>query len=178
MSSQPEDAAYGAYQRGLYLAAYKEASARAAAGPDAAAETLLGEIYAQAPACRAARQSGGVVSKGHRPRSEQAAFSLAMMNLMGDGIPRDLKKAAQLLGSCREEGQRLGSLQSWPALSPGEAMPQDFTLAAKWFRQAADAQVADAQYAHSVLLRQGNGVPADKDAAPEDAWPPPPRRTM
>ncbi|HZY68261.1 MAG TPA: sel1 repeat family protein, partial [Devosia sp.] len=42
------DLAYGAYQRGLFLTAFNEATKRIEADPkDAAAMTLLGELYNQ-----------------------------------------------------------------------------------------------------------------------------------
>ncbi len=47
-SGQPPDLAYGAYQRGQYVTAFREATKRIEANPkDAAAMTLLGELYNQ-----------------------------------------------------------------------------------------------------------------------------------
>ncbi len=47
-SGQPADLAYGAYQRGQYVTAFREATKRIEANPkDAAAMTLLGELYNQ-----------------------------------------------------------------------------------------------------------------------------------
>src|SRR3954454_4829128 len=47
-AAREPDLAYGAYQRGLYLTALREATARLARDPeDAAAMTLLGELHNQ-----------------------------------------------------------------------------------------------------------------------------------
>ena len=47
-NGQPPDLAYGAYQRGQYVTAFREATKRIEANPkDAAAMTLLGELYNQ-----------------------------------------------------------------------------------------------------------------------------------
>lgn len=48
------DAAFGAFQRGLYITALRLATPRAEAG-DAAAQTLIAEIHARGSACRAMR---------------------------------------------------------------------------------------------------------------------------
>src|SRR5687767_10445372 len=45
-SSQDGDLAYGAFQRGLYLTAFKEATRRVEEMGDPKAMTLLGELYA------------------------------------------------------------------------------------------------------------------------------------
>ena len=46
LAAPQPDLAYGAYQRGLYVTAFREASERVARNPDdAAAMTLLGELY-------------------------------------------------------------------------------------------------------------------------------------
>ena len=64
------DLAYGAYQRGLYLTAVREATARLDRDPDdAAAMTLLGEIHNQGLGIAAgSAEGGGVVSACGGPR--------------------------------------------------------------------------------------------------------------
>ena len=86
------DTAYGAFQRGLYLTAFNEATKRAQQN-DPAAMTLLGEIYAQGLGVgrddlKAAQWYKIAAAKGNR----DAFFALAMFNFQGRAGHATLQK--------------------------------------------------------------------------------------
>ena len=99
------DAAFGAYQRGLYLTAFREATQRIAADPnDTAAMTLLGELYAVG---LGVAQDWSRAAEWYRLASArgdpQAAFALGMMMLDGkEGIKADPAQARRLLETASE----------------------------------------------------------------------------
>ena len=47
----------------------------------------------------------------------------------------------------------------------GQGVAQDRTIAAQWYRKAAEKGVGDAQYRLGALYELGEGVPADKEYA-------------
>jgi len=92
----PADMAFGAYQRGNFLYALMEAERRLDANPkDAAAMTLIGEIY----------RDGAAVSRDEREASRwyrlasnlgdpQAAYELGVLQLQGaNGVTKDTAAA-------------------------------------------------------------------------------------
>jgi TPR repeat protein len=99
-SPPPEpDLAYGAFQRGLYLTAFHEATKRAAENNDPKAMTLLGELYADGLGVpnddnKAVDWYKLAIERGDR----EAMFSLAMFRMSGRGGPADRSEAARLLG--------------------------------------------------------------------------------
>src|SRR6201986_2457193 len=88
----PADMAFGAYQRGNFLFAFLEAERRLDANPkDAAAMTLIGEIYRDGAAVARSDQEA---SRWFRLASNlgdpQAAYELGAMLVQGDtGVAKD-----------------------------------------------------------------------------------------
>ena len=159
------DLAFGAYQRGFYITAFREAMKRVTANPrDAAAMTLIGEIYREG---FAVKQDTGEASHWYRLASglgdREAAFQLAVMLLTGaPGVNKDRVAAKAQLELAAAKGQadalyNLGvmAIEGDPPTKP------DFAKAADYFRRAADAGNDDGAYSYGVLLRQGRGVPLD-----------------
>ena len=102
------DIAYGAYQRGLYITAFNEATKRAQQN-DAAAMVLLGEMYAQGLGvgrddAKAAQWYKAAAEKGNR----DALFALAMFSFQG-------REAAQAIKQRRRDFSKL---------PPSSAMPE------------------------------------------------------
>src|SRR4029077_7521460 len=98
------DVAYGAFQRGHYLTALNEATRRAQQN-DAAAMTLLGEIYAQGLGVgrddsKASQWYKLAAAHGDR----DAMFALAMFDLEGRAGRRDHDGAARLLAEAAKLG--------------------------------------------------------------------------
>jgi TPR repeat protein len=161
----PPDIAFGAYQRGLFRTAFKEAMKRIAANPkDAAAMTLIGEIYRDG---LAVRQNVAEATRWYRLASalgsKEAAFQLGVILLDGaTDIPKDMAAAkaqfekAAALGHA-EALYNLGVL----AIEGDPARPPDFAEAADDFKRSALAGDDNGAYSYGVLLRQGKGVPLD-----------------
>ena len=162
----PPDAAFGDYQRGYFLTALREALRRVADNPkDAAAATLIGEIYNDGYAVRrdeaeAARWFRIASGLGDR----EAAFALGMLLLNGaTGVPEDRAGAKAQFEIAAAKGQA-GALYNLGVMALGDKAANgfpDFKTAAADFRRAAEAGYGDGAYSYGVLLREGKGAPLD-----------------
>jgi TPR repeat protein len=165
LSGPPPDLAFGAYQRGYFSTALKEAMKRVAANPkDGPALTLIGEIYRDGICVKqdyaeAARWYRLAADAGDR----QARFALGLMLVTGqEGVPKDRAKAAALFEQAAAQGHA-GALYNLGILAiegDGKSGP-DFARAAGLFRRSAEAGDDDGAYSYGVLLRDGRGVPLD-----------------
>lgn len=165
-SGPAPDAAYAAYQRGLFLTALKEATARIEKNPqDAAAMTLMGELHKQ----------GLGVRQDHRKAADwyrlaagrgglDATFALAMMTLEGRGVPRDEARARELLEDAAMRRHPAASFNLALILLGGDD-EEDHRRGAALMRVAADAEIAEAQHALGVLFARGRGLPRDAGEA-------------
>ena len=159
------DVAFGAYQRGLFATALREATRRVTAnGADATAMTLIGEIYRDGVSVKrdyaeAARWYRLASNLGNRA----AQFQLGMMLLQGaEGVNADRTAAQALLEKAAAQGHS-GALYNLATIAierEGDAKP-DFAKAADLFHRAAQAGDDNAAYSYGVLLREGRGVPLD-----------------
>ena len=161
----PGDVAFGAYQRGYFITALREAEKRVVADAhDAAAMTLLGEIHRDG---LAVKQDLAEAARWYRIASNlgdpQAAFQLGVLLLDGGpGLPKDKalakaqfeKAAAKGLGAA---AYNLGVL----AIEGDETEKPDFEKAAAYFKQAAEQGDQNGAYSYAILLRQGKGVALD-----------------
>jgi uncharacterized protein len=167
-AAQP-DLAYGAYQRGHYIAALREATARLERNPeDAAAMTLLGELYNQGlgvasdPAkamdwYRLAAQRG----------DPHALLSMALMALDGRGTPKDPAQGKTWLEQAAAKGEPRASY-NLALLFLSTGAHGDLLRAVELLRRSADAEIGDAQHALGVLYLKGRGV--SRDAAEAARW--------
>jgi len=154
------DLAYGAYERGFFVTAFNEASARAKQN-DPAAMTLLGELYAQGLAVpkddakavewyRAAAKAGDA----------SAMFSLAMFAFQGrGGIARS--EAVRLLEQAAQKGHTVASYDLALLYMQGQDVEPDFKRAASLLQAASDKGNPEAQYALAGMYKEGRGVPKD-----------------
>jgi TPR repeat protein len=166
----PPDIAFGAFQRGYFLTALREATKRVADNPkDAAAMTLLGEIYRDG---LVVRQDLGEAARWYRLASglgdKNAQFQLGVM-LLEDGEPKD-KAAARALFEKAAAQNHAGALYNLGvlAIQGDETTKSDFAKAADYFKRAADAGDDNGAYSYGVLVRDGKGVPLDTTLAA--AW--------
>ena len=98
------DVAFGAYQRGYYLAAFKEATRRAGEG-DPVAMTLLGDLYSNGyGVAKDEKKALAWFSLAADRGDKQAIFALAMARFAGRGGAQDMAEAAALL----EKAAKLG----------------------------------------------------------------------
>ena len=160
------DLAYGAYQRGLYLTAFREAAARLDRDPDdAAAMTLLGELYNQGLAVRQDPAQAAQWYKLAANRGDAHAMaSLALMATDGRGITKDLVQARDWLekAAAKDEATACYNLALLLINSGSEA---EIARAAQLLKVAASAEIGDAQHDLGVLYARGLGVPQDSEKA-------------
>ncbi len=156
-----EDIAFGAYQRGYYITAFREAVKRLDKNKaDAAAMTLIAELYRDGLGVKkdpveAARWYKLAADRG----DPQAQFQLAAAALRGEGLPENKALAKSLLEKAAAQGHA-GALYNLGIMAI-DAEIQDFRTAANYFRKAAEGGNMDGAYSLAVLYREGRGVPRD-----------------
>ena len=161
----PPDLAFGAYQRGNFLYALLEAERRLDANPkDAAAMTLIGEIYRDGAAVT---RDDREASRWYRLASDlgdpQAAYELGVLLLEGaNGVAKDAAAAKTQFerAAAKNHPGALYNLGSHG--SPGRGRKtSDYAKAAQYFLRAANAGDDNAAYSYGVMLREGKGAPQD-----------------
>jgi TPR repeat protein len=106
-ASNDIDPAFGAFQRGYFLTAFREASKRAGEANDLKSMTLLGELYAAGLGVQANDQKAAEWYRLAADRGDpDAMFALAMFNFGGRGGLRDRNAAAD---NQRERNNSRGS---------------------------------------------------------------------
>ena len=133
------DIAYGAYQRGLYITAFREATARIEKDPgDAPAMTLLGELYNQGLGIGADPVKAGEWYRLAAARGDAHALStLGLMALDGRGMKRDPAQARTWLEQAAARGEATASFNLALLLLPSGS-PADLTRAIELLRRAAE----------------------------------------
>ena len=167
-SDKPVDTAFGAYQRGQYTTAFREATKRIAADPkDAAAMTLLGELYNQGLGIK---QDPVKAAEWYRLAAAQgdvhAMASLGLMSIDGRGGAKDMKTGRQWLEKAAETGDTTAAY-NLALILLGTGTEPDQARAATLFRKAAEGEIGAAQHDLGVLYLQGRGVQKDPTQAAE-----------
>ena len=148
----PADAAYGAFQRGLFITARNLALPRAEAG-DAAAQTLLAEIYARGLGVAANRaEAEKWYARAARQGVPEAQLQYALTLLARDS---DSSDARSLMSAAADAGHGQAMFNHAQLLlsdRPGGAGQRD---AFPYFERAARAGIADAQYALAQYYLRG-----------------------
>lgn len=159
------DLAFGAYQRGYYLEAMREAQKRLADNPrDGAALALIGELYRNG---LGVNRSPEEALRWYRRATEagdmQGAFALALAYLRGDGVKADPEAARHLLQQVAQKNHA-GALYELGMLDL-EGELQNPARAADYFARAAGLGHAEANYALALLYKAGRGITADRTKA-------------
>ncbi|MBL8583696.1 MAG: sel1 repeat family protein, partial [Rhizobiaceae bacterium] len=157
------DAAYGAYQRGLYKTAYNLALPRAKSG-DPAAQTLVAEILSRG--LGVARQEGEA-AKWYAAAAEQgvpeAQFQYALMLIDGNHAAKDPKGAFALMQAAAEAGNTLAQFNLAQMMMARETGAASIATAVSYYQRAAEAGLGDAQYAMAQIYINGvGGRPKDE----------------
>jgi TPR repeat protein len=160
----PADAAYGAFQRGLYMTALNLAMPRAEAG-DSAAQTLVAEILSRG---LGVARDEAKAAKWYQLAAEQgvpeAQFQYALLLLDGRFVKKDPQGAYALMQSAAEAGNRLAQFNFAQLLVDRERGQAGMAKAVSYYKRAADAGLADAQYAMSQVYANGAGGNKRDDA--------------
>ncbi len=152
------DLAFGAFQRGYFLTAFREAMKRIEAdNRDSAAMALIGELYRDGLGVRA---DPGEAARWYKLAADRGdvggAFALALAYLRARGVAEDRATARVLLEKIAPQ-PHIGALYNL-GLMAAEDSPPDFRRAADYFRKATDLGAADAAYALALLYKEGRGV--------------------
>ena len=157
--SAPADYAFGAFQRGYYLTAFELALPRAEQN-DAAAQTLIAEIYAEGLGVpQSMERAAGWYELAARNGDRLAAFKLGLLYQEGVGVTRDRQRAAELFATAAEAGYVPAKYNMALLHVEGIYAEPSLTTAAALMREAADAELPEAQYDYGSMLIEGAGVP-------------------
>lgn len=156
------DLAYGAYQRGHYLAAFREATLRLEKNrDDAPAMTLLGELYNQGLGVPMSPEKAAEWYRLAAGRGDAHALAaLGLMALDGRGMRKDAAQGRAWLEQAAAKNHPVASYNLALLLLTSDT-DADLSRAAGLLRKAADAEIPDAQHALGVLYLQGRGVGRD-----------------
>lgn len=153
----PTDAAFGAFQRGLYITALDLALPRAEKG-DAAALTLAAEIYARGLGVRRdEKKAAEFYEKAAAQGVAAAEFQYALYLMDGKVVPKDEKRAVELMKAAADADNRLAAFNYAQMIVGKDASEEGLEKAYSYYEKAADAGLADAQYAMSQAFANGIG---------------------
>ncbi|QDC03232.1 sel1 repeat family protein [Mesorhizobium sp. 8] len=157
------DAAYGAFQRGLYKTAYNLALVRAKNG-DPAAQTLVAEILSRGlgvplNAAEAAKWYQRAAERG----VPEAQFQYALMLIDGTYVKKDRKEAHALMQAAAEAGNTLAQFNFAQLLVEEDSGDAGLARAAPYYERAAEAGLPDAQYAMAQFYANGVGGKKEDD---------------
>ncbi|CAG1009468.1 Secretory immunoglobulin A-binding protein EsiB [Rhizobiaceae bacterium] len=160
------DAAYGAYQRGLYRTAFNLALERAKTG-DVPAQTLAAEILSRGLGVpRDEREAAKWYERAAEGGDPEAQFQYALLLLDGRFVKKDKRQAYALMEAAAEAGNVLAQFnfaQLSVDLHPG---PNGMERAISYYERAAKAGLPDAQYAMARINAEGlGGRPRDDTEA-------------
>jgi len=152
------DEAYGAYQRGYYLTAYRLALPRAERG-DGAAQTLVAELLANGLGIRQdLREATKWYEKAANKGVPDAQLQYALLLVDGQLVKPDREKAFDLMRKAADAGKPLAQFNLAQMLVDSGK----FAEAVGWYEKAANAKLADAQYAMAQVYAEGvGGKPQD-----------------
>jgi uncharacterized protein len=158
----PPDVAFGAYQRGLFVTALKEASERLKKNPqDSAAMTLLGVLSdTGSGVVQDKTKATGWYQLAHERGDVNATFAFAMALIKGEGIAHDRAKGQELLRQAVDQGHPYASYNLALILIQSP-QSEEQTRAAVLMRRAALHEIPEAQYALAQILKDGKGVPVN-----------------
>jgi TPR repeat protein len=156
------DVAYGAYQRGLYATAFREAMARIGRDPDdAPAMTLVGELHNQGLGLRQDPEKAAEWYRLAAKRGDAHALaSLGLMAMDGRGMDKNLEQGKAWLEEASARGEPAASY-NLALLLLSRSAPDDLARVIELLRQSAEAEIGDAQHALGVLYLSGRGVSRD-----------------
>ena len=162
----PPDVAFGAYQRGEYAVAMREAKKRAADNPkDTAALALIGRLYAEGAGVARdhSRRWTGFVA---RPRRRRARGLSRWRRAVSDAPgPKEREAAKGWLEKAAAQNHAAAINLLGEMALDNNGVFADFERAADYFRRAAELGDTDAKYALGELYKHGKGVAKDDGEA-------------
>ncbi|MCF6321163.1 MAG: sel1 repeat family protein [Rhizobiaceae bacterium] len=157
-SNKKPDLAYGAFQRGYYLTAFKYALPLAKLG-DPAAQTLIGELYDKGLGIKLDKKEATLWYKfAAQNGSREAQFSYALKLLEGKYVTQDKKAARELLKSSADAGHSVAQFNYAQIIVDERPTSRGFEIALGYYEKAANSGVADAYFAMAQIYARGIGA--------------------
>ena len=149
------DRAFGAFQRGMYLTAFELALPQAQKG-DAAAQTLIGELYEKGLGIsrdtkEAAIWYGIAAKSGNR----EARFAYGVKLMKGEDVEKDVKRGLELMKQAAEAGHPVALFNYASHLVSERPTSATYRKALPFFEKAAEYRLADAYYALAKIYSDG-----------------------
>lgn len=156
-----QNAAYMAYELGLYGEALKLATEEAKKN-EPSAYTLLGVLYlrglgVQQDAAAAAQHYAKAAELG----DVEGMFAYGLALAKGEGVAADKAKAAEMFEQSALKGHAYAHYNLGLAFLSAQGKPENPQRAAAHLQFAAERGIARAQYDLATLYREGHGVEAD-----------------
>ncbi|MEO0545466.1 MAG: tetratricopeptide repeat protein [Pseudomonadota bacterium] len=153
------DLAYGAFQRGFYLTAFKLALPRAETG-DPAAQTLIAELYWNGFGIgRDQKKAVDWYRFAAEAGNREAQFAYANILLRGKVVPLDKETGTRFMLAAAKQNHPQANFNYAQILTASRPTYGGFKAALPYYRFAADAGISDAQYALATMHAQAQGVP-------------------
>jgi len=149
------DDAYGAYQQGQYLTAFRLALKRAESG-DAAAQTLIAIMYEKGQGVSQDLQEATVwygiaANSGNR----DAQFAYALRLLQGSGVDQNLEEGFLMMEKAAIAGHPQAMFNHANRLIKQRPTSAGYRSALPFFEKAAALQVVEAYYALAQIHKAG-----------------------
>ena len=152
------DLAFGAFQRGYYLSAFNYALPRAEKG-DAAAQTLIGELYEKGLGIRRdPKEATSWYKLAAESGSSDAQFSYALKLLEGKYVARDEDTARDLMKRSADAGHAIAQFNYAQMLVDERPTSRGFEIALGYFDGAAQRGVAEAYFSMAQIYSSGYGT--------------------
>lgn len=164
----PNDAAYEAFDQGLYITAFHLAFKAAEKG-DPQAHTLIGRLYADGyGGAKNVKLGAEWFARGAELGDAEAQFAYGTLLAEGDGIPKDRAAAAGLFEAAAAQRHPAANYNLALLYLRGDGKPENPYRAIAHMRFAAEQGVVNAQYDLGTLYATGVGV--DPDAFEAAKW--------
>ena len=95
------------------------------------------------------------------PSTPAALVELGLKYEKGEGVSKDLTKAADLYYKAAQQGDAAGQFHLGTMYRDGGGVEYNQEQAARWFRESAQQNYADAENELGMLYQHGRGVPQD-----------------
>jgi len=166
--ARADDAAYEAFEQGLYLTAL-ELALKAAENGEPQAHTLVGRIYAEGHGITPnAPLAAQWYERGAKLGDPEAMFAYALMLAEGKGVDKDRTEAARQFEAAAARRHALANYNLALLFLKGEGKPENPYRAFMHMRFAAESGVAAAQYDLGTMYATGTGV--DPNAFEAAKW--------
>lgn len=157
---EPEfvDLAFGAFQRGYYLSAFKLALPRAESG-DPAAQTLIAELYDNGQGVALDRRKAAAWYRfAAKAGNREAQFAYANILAKGKTVPLDKEGAGTFMQKAADAGHHKAQFNFAQMIINKRPNYKGFVKARPYYEKAAKGGLSDAQYVLARMHATGKGL--------------------